>query len=98
MTTPAATASVTVAKPTQQAWKTAWHVRSYLQGTEGFGIRLSARAKGQSVMDTREIEEVEDKQMHLLEIVTDADYAGDKNDRKSATSFQVLLDGNLMAS
>ena len=87
-----------MAKPTQQAWKTAWHVCSYLQGTEGFGIRLSARAKGQSVMDTREAEEVEEKQMRLLEIVTDADYAGNKNDRKSTTSFQVFLDGNLMES
>ena len=49
-------------------------------------------------MDTREAEEVEEKQMRLLEIVTDADYAGNKNDRKSTTSFQVFLDGNLMES
>lgn len=85
-----------MARPTQQAWKTARHVCSYLQGTEGFGARL--RAKGQFVMDLREAEEVEDKQKHLLEIVTDADYAGNKDDRKSAKSFQVFLDGNLMES
>ena len=49
-------------------------------------------------MDARELVEVEDKQMHLLEIVTDAVYAGNKNDRKSTTSFQVFLHGDLMES
>ena len=84
------------ARPTKQAWKNAWHVCSYLQGTQGFGVRLAARAKGQTIMDVRELDEVESKKKHLLEVVCDSDYAGNRHDRKSTTSFQILLDGNLM--
>ena len=87
-----------MSKPTRQAWKNAWHVCSYLQGTQGFGVRLAARGKGQTVMDIRDADEVEDRERHLLEVVCDSDYAGNRNDRKSTTSFQVLLDGNLMES
>ena len=87
-----------MARPTKQAWNKAWHVCSYLQGTEGYGVRISARAKGQSVMNVMGSDEVEDKERRLLEVVTDADYAGDRNDRRSTTSFQVFIDGNLMES
>ena len=87
-----------MAKPTQQAWKNAWHVCSYLQGTIGFGVRIGLRKKGQSVMDVREEDETEEKERHLIEVVTDADYAGNKNDRRSTTSFQIFIDGNLMES
>ena len=87
-----------MSRPTKQAWNKAWRVCSYLQGTEGYGVRLTARAKGQSVMNVKDSEEVEDKEQHLLEVVTDADYAGDRNDRRSTTSFQVFIDGNLMES
>ena len=31
-------------------------------------------------------------------MVTDADYAGNKNDRRSTASFQIFIDGNLMES
>ena len=86
-----------MAKPTQQAWKNAWHVCSYLQGTMGFGVRIGLRKKGQSVMDVREEDGVEEKKP-LIEVVTDADYAGNKNDRRSTTSFQIFIDGNLMES
>ena len=44
------------------------------------------------------MQDVEVKKVHLLEVVTDSDYAGDQNSRKSITSFQVFLDGNLMES
>ena len=87
-----------MAKPTQQAWKNARHVCSYLQGTMGFGVRIGMRKKGQSVMDVREEDETEEKERHLIEVVTDADYAGNKNDRRSTTSFQIFIDGNLMES
>ena len=40
--------------------------------------------------------EVEDADEHLLKIVTDSDHAGNKNDRKSTTSTQLYLDGNLI--
>ena len=87
-----------MSKPTKQAWKNAWHVCSYLQRTQGFGVRLSSRAKGQTVMDVRDAEEAEDKEKHLLEVMCDSDYVGNRNDRKSAFSFQILLDGHLMES
>ena len=87
-----------MAKPTRQAWKNAWHVCSYLQGTQGFGVRIATRARGQTIMDVRDAEEVEDREKHLLEVVRDSDYAGNRNDRKSTSSFQILLDGNLMES
>lgn len=35
---------------------------------------------------------------HLVEILTDADYAGNRDDRKSATSFQIYIDGGLSES
>ena len=87
-----------MAKPTRQSMENAWHICSYMFGTGGYGVRIDLRAKGQSVLDMREAEEVEDQEEHLLEVVTDADYAGNKNDRKSTTSFQIFLDGNLMES
>ena len=88
-----------MSKPAKQSWKNAWHVCSYLQGkAQGFGVRLSSRAKGQTIMDVREAEETEDKGKHLLAVVCDSGYAGNRHDRKSTSSFQILLDGNLMES
>ena len=78
------------------AWKNAWRLSSYLYGTIGFGIRIS---KGKSVMDVKDEgeDDVEDDE-HVLEVITDADYAGDRNERKSTTCFHVYFDGNLMES
>ena len=49
-------------------------------------------------MDTREDEEINSGPAHLVEVLTDADYAGNRDDRKSTTSFQVFIDGNLIES
>ena len=87
-----------MAKPTKNAPKNAWHTCSYLFGTGGYGVRLEERRKGQSMMDFREVEEVEDAEKHLVEVVADSDHAGNKNDRKSTTSMQVFIDGNLIDS
>ena len=84
--------------PTKQALKNAWHLCSYLQGTIDYGVRLSRREKGRSVLDTREEEEINNGPAHLVEVLTDADYAGNRDDRKSTTSFQVYIDGNLIES
>ena len=48
------------------------------------------------MVDAREGDEAEEKEEHLIEVITDADHAGNRNDRKSATSFQIFTDGNLM--
>ena len=84
--------------PAKQALKNAWHLCSYLQGTIDYGVRLSKREKGRSVLDSREDEEINSGPVHLVEVLTDADYAGNRDDRKSTTSFQVFIDGNLIES
>ena len=87
-----------MAKPTAQAMKHAWHVCSYLFGTGGFGVRIDSKSRGQSVMDMRCSVDVEPQDQHLVEVVTDADYAGNQHDRKSTSSFQIFIDGNLVES
>ena len=87
-----------MAKPTEKSMKNAHHVVSYLVGTMGYGILICHAAKGQSMLDTRDPDEIEDKPYNLVEVVCDSDYAGNKNDRKSTTSFQVFVDGNLIES
>ena len=54
------------------------------------GVRIGTRSKGKSVMDVKDEgeDDVEDDE-HVLEVITDADYAGDRNERKSTTSFHV---------
>ena len=87
-----------MAKPTKQALRNAWHTCSYMFGASGYGVQLEEGKKGQSMMDFRDGAEVEEADEHLLEIVTDSDHAGNKNDRKSTTSMQLYLDGNLIDS
>ena len=87
-----------MSKPTELAMKNAWHVASYMMGTLGYGILLAKAQKGQSVLDVRDACEVDPKPRHLIEVVCDADYAGNKDDRKSITSFQIFVDGNLIES
>ena len=87
-----------MAKPTEKSMKNAHHVVSCLVGTMGYGILICHAAKGQSMLDIRDPDEIEDKPYNLVEVVCDSDYAGNKNDRKSATSFQVFVDGNLIES
>lgn len=74
-----------MAKLAVQAMKNAWHVCSYLFGAGGYGVRIDSRRRGlgQSVMDVRDAEEVEDQEEHLLEVMTNADYAGNRHDCKS---------------
>lgn len=50
------------------------------------------------MLDPREDEEVDPEEFHLLEVVTDSDYAGSREDRKSTSSFQIYIDGNLIES
>ena len=49
-------------------------------------------------MDMRCSVDVEPLEQHLIEVVTDADYAGNQHDRKSTSSFQIFIDGNLVES
>ena len=38
----------------------------------------------------------EDQEEHLLVLVTDADHAGNRHDRKSTSSFQIFMAGSLI--
>ena len=87
-----------MSKPTEMAMKNAEHVVSYLFGTSGYGVMMDSRKRGQSVMDVRPEEEATEATEHLIEVVTDADDAGNKNDRRSTSSFQIFVDGNLVES
>ena len=87
-----------MSKPTMASWRHVCHMASYLQGTKDFGLKFSVQKKGKSVMDRRSHEETNEKQKHLLEVITDADYAGCKTTRKSLSCHQIFLDGNLLES
>ena len=65
--------------------KHAEHMVSYLAGTKDYGVKLKYTKKGRSVLDMRMPVDVEDQDDHLLEVITDADYAGHKADRKSVS-------------
>ena len=73
------------------------HLIGYLKGTSEYGLKIRKSQKGKSILDMRDIEMVEPRDEHLLEIVTDADYAGCKKTRKSV-SYQIYLDSSLIES
>ena len=85
-------------KPTKKAWRAMQHVSSYLLGTIDEGILLEHGPKGRSVLnvneDTHEWED--DSKANLLEVICDADYAGQQATRKSVSSVQLYLNGGLM--
>ena len=87
-----------MSKPARKAMQMAWHLSSYLMGTMGYGIIIAKSVAGRSVLDVRDVEDCEAGPRHLLEVVCDADCAGNRNDRKSTSSFHLYLDGNLLES
>ena len=87
-----------MAKPTWNAWKHVQQMASYLLGTMKHGIKLRFSKRGKSVLDMRDADDVQEKAEHLLEVITDADQGGCRETRKSLTSYQLYLDGNLVES
>ena len=85
-----------MSSPVTKSWYDACHLASNLFNTMDYGIKIFDSKKGKSVLDMRSIEDVEEKPDHMLEIVTDADYAGNQETRKSTTSYQIYMDGNLI--
>ena len=77
-----------MAKPMSSQVKHVVHLASYLHGTAKYGIMLKRTKKSKSILDTRELEDIEDQDTHLLEVVTDADLAGCRRTRKSL-SFSI---------
>ena len=92
-------------QPTKTGWRYVKRVSSYLFGTRDEGILLESGPKGRSVLhidnaDGERSFEFEDGEKSLLEVVCDDDYAyaGDQRTRRSVSSVQIYLDGNLMES
>ena len=71
-----------MSKPTKTAWRHAEHLASYFVGTAFYGLLIKSSRCGKSMLDMREMQEIEVKKVHLMEVVTDSDYAGDQNSRE----------------
>jgi hypothetical protein len=57
------------------------------------------RQEGISAINTKGIRHEDDADgHHLMEVICDADYAGNRESRKSLSSTQLYLDGNLIES
>ena len=79
-------------EPTHAAWKAVKHVCRYLQGTAYDGLKMDEVQKGRSMLNVNGSAGDEDeKEEHLMEVICDADYAGNKATRKSLNSVQNLL-------
>ena len=88
-------------KPAKNSWQAMRHVSSYLLGTMDEGLLFEHGPKGRSMLNTEEnIYEwdIDDEVKGMLEVVCDADYAGQRDSRKSVSSVQIYLDGCLLES
>ena len=87
-------------RPTKKGWQAMQHVSSYLLGTMDKGLLLEHGQRGKSVLNTNEdiYEWSVDDSNHLLEVMCDADYAGQRDTRRSVSSAQLCLNGCLMES
>lgn len=54
--------------------------------------------KSMSVLDRRDMDEIEPQENHLIEVITDADLDGRKRTRKSFTCFRIFLDSCLFGA
>ena len=96
--------------PTWRAWKFVEHVSSYLLGTREEGLLMEATWPGRSVLNVNGSSSSHDdyvssggsgehdEEKNLLEVICDADYAGNQRNRKSLSSVQFYMDGNLLES
>ena len=87
--------------PTKKGWRAMQHVSSYLLGTMNEGILFEHGAKGRCVLNTDDnIYEwdIDQESKSILEVICDADYAGQRDSRKSVSSVQIFLNGCLVES
>ena len=89
-------------RPTKAGWKYMKRVSSYLLGTIGEGILLEQGPKGRSMLyvdsGEEQFEWEDEGKTSLLEVICDADYAGQQSTRRSVSSVQIYLNGNMMES
>ena len=88
-------------QPTKKSWQAMQHVSSYLLGTMDEGLLFEHPPRGRSMLnDDDNIYEwdLNEEKKSMLEVVCDADYAGQRDTRKSVSSVQIYLDGCLLES
>ena len=77
--------------PTEGSFKLLKHLISYLWGARGHAIGFSAPSFGKGII-------TESAKPYLLEAVSDADWSGDRESRRSSSSGTILLNGQLLYS
>ena len=85
-------------KPTKAKYRRLEHLVCYLKGTAGYSIRFTKTKPGVSTLIPEDhwfTHEPEDKE-DLLEVMTDADWAGNKVTRKSVTACHFYYNGLLV--
>ncbi|CAE7315730.1 unnamed protein product [Symbiodinium natans] len=84
-------------RPTVTATKILKHLVGYLKATEGQGINLKCE-KGESIMRDGDPESHSYQPHHLVEAVSDSNFANDRTTRKSLSSGHIYLNKCLMFS
>ena len=90
-----------VAAPTRLCFDELVWLIGYISETRSWGVMLRRRGRGRSVLNFSGGSEGSpsfDNKRHVLEVITDADWAGDKQSRRSTSSCHIYLNGSLVHS
>ena len=87
---------------TRKNWKHLEHLTLYLLGTQEYCFAYQGNAPGTSTLhehpEKQEKTEFMDKKIHLLEVFSDSDWAGDRTTRKSCSGSVFFLNGEYIFS
>ena len=93
-----------ISEPTYGSWKHLIHLVQYMSKTEGYHLVYRKTPRGLSNLHesirngSYDFTGVEPKEYHLLEVFSDSDWAGKKDTRRSTSSGNVFLDGQVIYS
>ena len=93
-----------MSEPTYGSWKHLIHLVQYMSKTEGYHLVYRKTPRGLSNLHesirngSYDFTGVESKEYHLLEVFSDSDWAGKKDTRRSTSSGNVFLDGQVIYS
>ena len=80
-----------LASPNMADWKAAQKLGAYLRYTQGYGVLISPRDVGSSVLEPEGYANA--SRGHLLEVFSDADWSGSQMNRRSMSGAVFYLDG-----
>ena len=87
---------------TRKNWKHLEHLTLYLLGTQEYCFAYQGNAPGTSTLrehpENQEATEFMEKKIHLLEVFSDSDWAGDRTTRKSCSGSVFFLNGEYIFS